>query len=128
MGKEKTAKNIFVVLLLTALLGLLGYLGASWFGPDSFVYRNEILEGQQIIAKIDHFRRQHKQLPTEQRAISIINEVSPNRGKDSCPCYRRANNKKSYIIWFQGMREGESFLYDSATKKWRREGYKKLNW
>jgi hypothetical protein len=127
MGEKKTAKNIFVVLLLTALLGVLGYLGASWFGPDSFVFRDEILAGQQIITRVESFRRKHKQLPTEQEATSIIDKVSPSRGKDSCPCYRRSN-KKSYVIWFQGMREGESFLYDSATKKWRREGYKKLNW
>jgi ribosome modulation factor len=127
MGEKKIAKNISVVLLLTALLGMLGYLGASWFGPDSFVFRDEILKGQQIIARVESFRRKHKQLPTEQEGISIIDKVSPGRGKDSCPCYRQSN-KKSYVIWFQGMREGESFLYDSATKKWRREGYKKLSW
>jgi hypothetical protein len=63
----------------------------------------------EIVAKVEHFRKSTGRLPNDLSDIGL-------KENESCPCYCKTSND-SYIVWY-GTTLGESDTYDSRTTRW----------
>ncbi len=69
-----------------------------------------IKKGNQVITKIEIYKKQNGVLPTSLSNIGI-------KEKEEGPLYYQKKDSIIYIVWF-GTSEGESKTYYSDTKKW----------
>ena len=69
-----------------------------------------IKAGNEIIGKIEDFRKEKGRLPVSLSEIGI-------EEKEEGPIYYDRKSETRYILWF-GTSLGESVTYDSETKKW----------
>jgi hypothetical protein len=105
-GNKK--RFIFVSCLLA--IGLCGYAYFSVFGPDEFVWRDRIREGEELATRVETFRQEHHRLPESLEETGL-------RNPDSLRLYYSKCNDSQYFIWF-GSSLGESMTYNSVTRKW----------
>jgi hypothetical protein len=56
-------KQILIFVSCLLAVGLCGYAYFSIFGPDEFVWRDRIREGQQLVMRVESFRQEHHRLP-----------------------------------------------------------------
>lgn len=67
-------------------------------------------EGNQVIAKIESFKKDTDRLPNSLKDIGI-------EEKEEGPVYYRKTSDTTYKIWF-GTSLGESVAYDSEKREW----------
>jgi hypothetical protein len=72
-------------------------------------YFSERKTSNEIIARVDQFRKSTGRLPETLSDIGI-------EENESCPCYCKTNSD-SYMVWY-GTTLGESDTYNSRTKQW----------
>ena len=82
----------------------------SVFGPDTFVYRNEIRRGNEMVARINAFRAHTGHLPAS------IEEIGAT-GKDLDKFFYQRCSDTQFNVWF-GTALGESETFDSASNSW----------
>lgn len=71
----------------------------------------KITKGNEIVSKIENFRKEKNRLPNSLTEIGI-------EETESGPVYYRKESESKYILWF-GKELGESVTYDSETKQWK---------
>jgi hypothetical protein len=71
-----------------------------------------ITEGNEIVGKIESFRKDKGRLPDSLSELGI-------KETEEGPIYYAKQSDAKYELWF-GMELGESVSYDSDTKKWGR--------
>lgn len=67
--------------------------------------------GEEIIAKIETYKKTNGYLPNHLKDIGIIE-------KEEGPIYYTKQNDTTYTIYY-GLGLGESMVYDFKTKKWK---------
>lgn len=72
----------------------------------------EYADAQALIKNIEEFKKQNHRLPSD------IKEVSPGNWKVEGPPYYEKKDETSYEVSFGLASVGESYIYDSRTKKW----------
>jgi hypothetical protein len=70
--------------------------------------------GEEIISKIETYKKVNGRLPNQLNDIGIIE-------KEEGPIYYTKQNDTTYIIYY-GLGLGESMVYDFRTKKWKSDG------
>jgi len=105
-------RNQQILIYVSCLLaiGLCGYAYFSVFGPDEFVWRGRIREGQELITRVESFRQEHHRLPESLEEAGI-------RDPDSLRVYYKKCDDSKYLVWF-GTTLGESMTYNPVTRKW----------
>ena len=92
-----------------ALLMVLSFSAAP--SCDGGVDRKaRIREGNEIVTKIESFRRDKGRLPDTLSEIGI-------KEKEEGSFYYEKKSEVKYVLWF-GTTLGESVTYDSETRKW----------
>ena len=80
----------------------------------SFMYRAEFKKGEEAIARIENFRKEKGRLPESLAEVGI-------KADESGPIYYQKESDTKYAIWFTiGPGPGNSMVYESDTKKWKR--------
>ncbi len=69
-----------------------------------------IKQGNEIVSKIESFRKDKGRLPDSLSAVGI-------EEKEEGPIYYEKRGEARYLLWF-GTELGESVTYDSESKKW----------
>lgn len=92
-------------LLIAILMATLTFSSCSYFREQSLKK-----EGDQIIAKIESFKKGPARLPDSLSDIGIS-------AKEEGPIYYLKTGETTYKVWF-GTRLGESVTYDSSKKGW----------
>jgi len=93
-----------------ALVILLGtVLSIVLWQPVWLLHRQELKTGNEIVVRVESFRKGHAHLPETLKDVGMDEE-------NLNVFYRRISNDE-YIVWF-GIGVGESETYNSRTKKW----------
>jgi hypothetical protein len=100
-----------IVLCLAIAIPLVSVVCLNLFGPDTFVWRSEIKEGDRIISEIASARVRDGHLPESLSEIGVSDQESDKFFYNKCSDTR-------FIVWF-GTTLGESMTFDSATGSWR---------
>jgi len=103
-------KQILIFVSCLFVIGLCGYAYFSVFGPDEFVWRDRIREGQELVVKVETFRQENHRLPESLEEVGI-------RVPDSPSLYYKKCNDSQYLVWF-GTTLGESMTYNPARREW----------
>jgi hypothetical protein len=90
---------------IAVLMATLTFSSCSYFREQSL--KNE---GDQIIVKIESFKKGHTRLPDSLSDIGIST-------KEEGPIYYLKTDDMSYKVWF-GTGLGESVTYDSEKREW----------
>ncbi len=101
----KKTISIALVLVLMLAVGFFVYITTPKLWP---VYA----EAQALIEDIEKFKKENHRLP------SSIQEVAPKYWKENGPIYYEYKDDASYEVSFGIASVGESYVYDSKTKKW----------
>ncbi len=98
----KLKVKLIIIILLTVI-----------FGSSSCDLngKNKIKTGNEIVNKIEKFRKDKGKLPETLSEIGI-------EEKEEGPIYYKKESETKYILWF-GTTLGESITYDSDTKEWK---------
>lgn len=84
-------------------------------GISSCNFKNEEQQyAEELIKKVESFRKINNRIPENVSEIGILEEM------DS-PAFYQKKNDSTYIIWY-GLSVGESNVYNSLTKEWKKEG------
>jgi len=100
-------KYLVVLAFLIATVVLLELAVFRW--PDQLFHASEFRAGDQLVSKINSFKKAHGYLPETLDEIGI-------HDSDSAVYYQR-QSAGDYIVWF-GTTLGESEVYHSETNKW----------
>ena len=73
-------------------------------------YRELQQRGDEIVTKIEQFRRDSARLPQSLTAIGV-------EETESGPLYYDKRSDTTYIVWF-GTTLGESVIWSSVTRRW----------
>ena len=73
-------------------------------------YSEKLAKGNEVVAKVESFRKDKGRLPNSLSEIGI-------EETESGPIYYRKESESKYTVWF-GKELGESATYDSETKEW----------
>ncbi len=73
-------------------------------------YGDELKQGNEVVAKIEKFKKEKGRLPDSLSEIGVVET-------ESGPIFYKKESETKYIVWF-GQELGESATYDSDTKKW----------
>ena len=73
-------------------------------------YGEKLEKGNEVIAKVETYKKEKGRLPNSLSEIGIVE-------MESGPIYYKKQSETKYVIWF-GKELGESATYDSDTKKW----------
>jgi hypothetical protein len=92
------------------VLGLVAFGALTIFGPDKLVWRGQVNEGNELIQRIESYRREHRRLPDSVEETGI-------RNPDALRVFYQKCSDDRYIVWF-GTTLGESMTYTSETRKW----------
>ena len=91
---------------------ILTVLSAAFFVSSlACSYSEKLAKGNEVIAKIESFRKEKGRLPNSLSEIRI-------EETESGSIYYRKESESKYILWF-GKELGESVAYDSDTKQWK---------
>jgi hypothetical protein len=104
-------KGARIVVLGFLAIVLCVYFYLSVFGPDEFVWRNRVRQGNQVAKKLEAFRQEHRRLPESLPEMGITVD-------ESGPVFYEKCTDAQYVLWF-GTTLGESMTYDTTTGKWR---------
>lgn len=105
--------TIWMCIIGVILIGF-GFLGyREFFGPPEFVWRSQIRSGNQLISRVESFRRAHDHLPSAQ------SEIDENVTEQTRILYQKCSDTH-YVVWF-GTELGESMSYDSRSGVWKAE-------
>jgi hypothetical protein len=96
------ALTVFIVLLGVMLFLLLGR-------PLWLFHRQDFKTGNEIVARVESFRKSHAHLPETLKEVGMDEE--------NLNVFFRKMNEDEYIVWF-GLGLGQSETYNSLTKKW----------
>ena len=69
--------------------------------------------GEEIITKIETYKKSNGHLPNQLKDIGIIE-------KEEGPIYYKRQNDTTYIIYY-GLGLGESMVYNFKNKRWERD-------
>ena len=86
---------------------LIGFYSCS-FKSKKEKFAKELLE------KVENFRKVNNRIPENVRELGLSEEM------DS-PVFYHKENDSVYIIWY-GLSIGESNVYNSSIKEWKKEG------
>ena len=92
------SKFVLTVALICCLT-----LGCGWNG--------KLKQGNEVVAKVEKFRREKGRLPNNLGEIGIVET-------ESGPIYYEKKSESKYIVRF-GKELGESATYDSDTRQWK---------
>lgn len=110
MDIRKAKWILMAVVVLLAVLGVLAWTIVDyWRSPWKW---EEYKLGNELIGKIEHFKRENGRLPND------IREVAPEYWGESGPLYFDKKEDGGYIVWFGICSVGGSYTYDSTTQKW----------
>ena len=93
------------LLFIATLIITIPLSSCSYFREQSL--KNE---ANQIIVKLENFKKENNRLPDSLSGIGI-------EEKEEGPIYYRKTGDATYKIWF-GTSLGESVTYDSEKRKW----------
>jgi hypothetical protein len=93
------------IILTVILVSLIGFCSCY-----SISRRINKSEGNEIVAKIELFKKENGRLPLSLSELGI-------KATEEGPIYYEKKDDAIYILWF-GEGLGESVTYDSSTKKW----------
>ena len=93
-------------ILLTLIFSLL----ISLCSCGSILSQSKKNEGNEIVAKIELFKKENGRLPSSLSELGI-------KETEEGPIYYEKKDNSNYILWF-GAELGESVTYDSSTNKW----------
>ncbi|WP_413533832.1 hypothetical protein [Empedobacter brevis] len=96
--------STILIFILSFLIGIT----SCNFKSDEQQYAEELIE------KVEFFRKINNRIPDNVSEIGILEEM------DS-PAFYQKENDSTYIIWY-GLGIGESNVYNSLTKEWKKEG------
>jgi len=100
----------FLVGTCICVLGLIAFGLLTLFGPDELVWRRQIHAGNELIGRIESYRRAHRRLPGSLQETGL-------RDHDALRVsYQKCSDDK-YVVWF-GTTLGESISYTSSIRKW----------
>jgi hypothetical protein len=103
--------TIWMCIIGVTLIGF-GFLGyREFFGPPDVVWRSQIRSGNQLISRVESFRKVHGHLPSAQSEIDL------NVTEQSRILYKKCTDTR-YVVWF-GTELGESMSYDSGSGVWK---------
>jgi hypothetical protein len=101
---------MLIIVSCLVVIGLCGYGYMSVFGPDEFVWRDEIREGQELVVKVETFRQENHRLPESLEEVGIRDPDSLRLNYEKC-------NDSEYLLSF-GTTLGESMTYNPIKRKW----------
>jgi len=97
------ALAVFIVSLGVMLFLLIGR-------PLWLFHRQDFTTGNEIVARVESFRKSHAHLPDTLQEVGMDEE--------HLNVFYRKMSEDEYIVWF-GLTLGESETYSSLTKKWQ---------
>ena len=103
------ALSSFRVGVLAFLLCAVFFLGLFLWQPVWLFHWQDLRTGDQIISRVEAFRRAHKYLPETLKEVGLDNP-------DLKVFYRKISEDE-YCVWF-GTSLGESETYSSRARKW----------
>jgi hypothetical protein len=80
------------------------------FVPDKIIWHSEINQGNEVVRKVELFRRTHGKLPSTIADLTVSNSLADRFYYQRC-------DENRYIVWF-GTTLGESLTYDSGSRDW----------
>jgi hypothetical protein len=99
------------------LLWIFGIFALPYL-PWKLVYSSEISQGNEIVAKIEDFRRQYHRLPDSDRPEQLT-ALGFELGIGYKPEYRPLGPDAYEIEYYIGF-DGPRIIYSSKTKQWDR--------
>jgi hypothetical protein len=83
--------------------------------PDSWGYREQFADSQELIQAIEEFRVTSHRLPDNEEVYRLMEHLGWTPS-EACPCYNKESSEE-YIVYF-GTTLGESKVYHSTTGEW----------
>jgi len=110
IAEAPSGKQMLIIVSCLFVVALSGCGYMSLFGPEEFVWRDEIREGQELVVKVETFHQENHRLPESLEEVGIRDADSLRFNYEKC-------NNSEYLLSF-GTTLGESMTYNPTKRKW----------
>ena len=100
--------NKYILNLASILL-----IASCSYEPSS----SEMRDAELLISEIEKYKQHNGRSPKDEIAWGLMDKLGLDSSEACRPCYQK-EGQQDYIIYF-GTHLGESYIYDSKSKKWQ---------